>query len=696
MEPNSINRTACIYERKSVLRVMFFCVFFFLLYSPSVLSQINGQTEHEVERIAEENDLEATENDYLDIYDYLRELERRPLNLNKATFQELIRLGFLGPLLVERLLFYRRKHGKFRDWEELQRISGLTFDLILRLRRYSEIPGINRDNISARSQTVFLQLLSGSVIQKQKGFQTIDNAQPKYTGDRQYYLTRIKLYPSNTLRMNITLEKDAGERWRNKNSLLPFDFFSASLLYQGNGNLSTVVVGDYLLQFGQGAAMSSGFSLGKSTDILNVARPHDALRMYSSTNELRFLRGVAARYILHKWSFTPFFSQKSLDASTTVLVEGGTEYVKTFQQTGYHRTMSELANRRRLVERTHGGAAVYNSDGLRAGGIVYRTGFSMPVSAGGEEYRRYYFNGQAVTLASAFYSFSLKNAYLFGEYSRSLASGTSWIQGVALAIGRKWSVVALGRNQSVDFHSFYSQPIKESSVLTGERGLFCGVDYKPSTKWTYSFYSDMYKFPWKRYRVSAASRGMECLMQARYSHSAGNMFTLRLRNKYWQENAAITDASAKKIAGVSRSNVRVEARYTLGKFQCGNRVEYCFYFKEYEGNSAGWMIYHDILYKAPKSRLDASMRISYFDTEDFDSGIYSVERNFMSVYGATLLHYKGLRAYFNSRIKISRNVVISFRYSRSHYLNRETVGSGNDLIDGNVRSDYRLQLSYKI
>ena len=48
-----------------------------------------------------------------------------PLDLNSATLDELIDLPGIGPVLAQRIIEYRERHGGFRTLEELLEIRGI-------------------------------------------------------------------------------------------------------------------------------------------------------------------------------------------------------------------------------------------------------------------------------------------------------------------------------------------------------------------------------------------------------------------------------------------------------------------------------------------------------------------------------------------------------------------------------------------
>lgn len=65
---------------------------------------------------------------------HLREVSNEPLDLNSASFTELLRLPGIGPTLAERIVLYRERHGPFRSLGELLNIKGIGKALLERLR----------------------------------------------------------------------------------------------------------------------------------------------------------------------------------------------------------------------------------------------------------------------------------------------------------------------------------------------------------------------------------------------------------------------------------------------------------------------------------------------------------------------------------------------------------------------------------
>jgi len=54
-----------------------------------------------------------------------RFVESAPIDINRATLDDLITLPGIGPALAQRIIDYRIEHGPFRSVEELERVSGI-------------------------------------------------------------------------------------------------------------------------------------------------------------------------------------------------------------------------------------------------------------------------------------------------------------------------------------------------------------------------------------------------------------------------------------------------------------------------------------------------------------------------------------------------------------------------------------------
>jgi len=72
--------------------------------------------------------------------------EEGPLELNSASFSEILRLPGIGPALAERIVRYREQHGPFHSLEELLNVKGIGPKLLERLRGRLTVGGSAGDH----------------------------------------------------------------------------------------------------------------------------------------------------------------------------------------------------------------------------------------------------------------------------------------------------------------------------------------------------------------------------------------------------------------------------------------------------------------------------------------------------------------------------------------------------------------------
>ncbi|ADY51887.1 hypothetical protein Pedsa_1320 [Pseudopedobacter saltans DSM 12145] len=659
-----------------------------LLFAQTVEDKI---VESMIESMSEET---PEDFDFEELSERLIKYRKSPINLNKATREKIKELPFLSPLQISNLLNHIQANGKLLEIYELQSIDAFDLETIRLLLNFATIdPPDGFENFSLKhlsSGTHDFLIRYARILKQQKGF-TIpkDSNKSRYLGspDRLFYRYRFN-YKQN-IQFSLNMEKDAGEHiWEKKYGP---DFLSASLFLKDLKPFSKIVIGDYSLQFGQGLSLWSGLSFGKGSDISSIAKQDLGLKPYTSANEYSFFRGLATTINFGKMHFTPFVSFRKLDSSMDTDLNGNPT-INSLLQSGLHRTPNELANRQNLEQLVYGANIEFENRNFSIGINAYKTQFNIPFQSQSPLYKQFDFTGNELTNIGLHYTKSFRNIYFFGEAARSMNSGFAFLNGALASLSNSLSVSVFQRNYQKNYHSFFNQAISENTTAYNERGLYYGINYKHGKKYDFLFYTDFFTFPWLKYRVDAPSSGHEIFGQLNYMPSKILQVVMRYKLKEKEQNS-----SANGIETYRRQTYRFELQYQLNKsFSLKNRAEISQYKTLSSPNQYGFLVFQDIKYSPSRSKISGNLRYAIFDTEGFDTRIYTYENDVLYSYSNPGFQNKGIRFYLNGRYRIKKGLDFWLKYSISKYDEVTSIGSGLDEIIGNSKPEIKLQLRYQL
>ena len=637
----------------------------------------------------------SEDHDYSEIAERLNYYRRSPLNINLASREQLQELFFISPIQINAIVTHREKTGLFIDVLELQSVPGFDAQTMRWLMNFimvlsaGELSSLSFKKLLTKAEHD-LMFRFGQVLDKQSGFSSYNlTNEGTYKGSAMRMFTRYRYNYSNVLFASVNMEKDAGEPLTFSNGGRGFDFYSANISYKGTGIIRKIIAGDYALHFGQGLSMWAGAGFGKGANLSTIVKQDVGLKPYSSANESLFMRGISSTFRLKTISITPFYSGRRIDAGMAV---SGLE-LSSLQVSGLHRTKKEILNKNAVSQRVYGANAQFNKGDLSTGITAYRTQFSIPFAAGKELYQQYNFKGDALTNISLNYNYTFKNSHVFGEAAHSINSGFAFLNGLMSSIAPPVALVLLYRNYEKNYHSFFNQGLAEGSNAVNERGFYSGLAIKVNRQWELYTYADFFRFPWLKFRVDRPSSGFELFGQVTYTPTKAFKLISRVRQQIKEENA---EDSGSGLDIVDKQDIRVELTYKISnEISIRNRAEIVRYRKGNLSPEFGYLSFQDIIYDPMGSKLSANFRFAIFETSGFNTRIYSYENDVLYSYSVPAYQGKGIRFYFNGRYTISRGTDLWLRYALISYANQETNGSGGDLINGNKRSDIRVQLRFQ-
>ncbi len=655
-----------------------------------------------IESIIEDldSDLNFDFNTLYEIYEYRLS---NPIHLNKTTNDELQELLFLSDIESQSIIEYREEHGDFISIYELQAVPNLSLKNISRL---SDFITIGKDG-SQYQQTFAEMLKSGKheifirneqTLERVKGQTKDDNGEKAFEGNPSNYYLRYRYNTDNRLRFGFTAEKDAGETFFRRSNTTGFDFYSFHFhlknVLKGVKDLS---IGDYTLNFGQGLTVHNSFGGTKSALVNSIKKNGQIIRPYSSRGEAIFLRGIATTIDVSKaLDVTGFVSYKNEDANISFIDTTDTDGLfvefSSIRQDGFHRTASEIEDENTLRRLTTGGRIELSAFPLKIAGNIVVDNFESSFNPQNTVANLFRFRGNTLLNTSIDYSYKWKNVNLFGEAAYSNNSGTAQLYGALIALNRKADISILYRNYSREYQSLLANAFGESSRVNNEKGIYVGFNYEASEKWQFSLYFDQWENPWVRFRVDGPATGTEYL--ARLTYTPGYKYNSYLQYRYERKerNLSGNETPIDILIPTKLHRWRFNQQIQLNrKFELRNRLEFSLF--EDDERSGGLLIAQDVFYRTRK--LNLSSRIAYFNTADFDSRIYAFESDLLYSFSIPFFSNEGFRFYINSKWKINYNLTAEFRIARSQFIDINEIGSGNNLISGNSRTDTKVQLRYK-
>ncbi len=657
-----------------------------------------------IELISEQS--EDGDIDFLDLLERLTFFYDHPLNLNTASRKDLEDLEMLTPFQIASIMSYREEVGKMVSIYEIAYIDGIGANTVEAIMPFisvtseMQIEKFSLKTLRKRARNdVFIRY--SRILEEQQGYKEISEeellARPsaRYLGSPDRVYMRWRMQAGNLFSAGITGDKDAGEEFGKGSNPNGFDFYSAHLFARNVGIFKQIAIGDFQAKFGQGLTFWSGFAFGKTPEAMNVKRLDRKLQPYAAANENLFLRGGGVTMAFKKIELTTFASDKNLDANIVAAndtLDFEERQFTSIQISGFHRTPREVENRRVLREQIAGSHLAYEGERLKVGltSVYRRLGGTSARNL--NFYNQFDLNDNENLNTGIDFNLILKHINVFGEASISRNGGKAGIVGAYIELDPRVELVIAQRNYGRDYQAYYSAAFGENTRSQNERGTYIGARVKLTSKLNLNAYFDRYQFDWLRFRTDAPSHGADWLAQLNYALQRNVNFYVRYREEHQERNQSDLGNVNKQVPQVRRY-VRFNADYRLAPgVNLASRVEWSHYKLGNNAAADGIMLFQDVKYTLPSDKVAFYGRLALFDIPDYNARIYAYENDVLYFFSVPAYFNRGVRYYAMARIKLNRQISFWIRYSRTHYANVESIGSGLEMIEAPHRSEIRLQL----
>ena len=641
---------------------------------------VNNGTDNSVNTLNWENELEELSNRM-----------QEPVNLNVATREQLEQFPFLSDIQIEHLLAYIYIHGQMETIYELQLVEELDRQTIQYLLPFVCIKAINNEP-AFRWKTMLKdagrygknEVLTRLDIPfyKRKGYEHTYLGPSVYNSVKYTFRYRDQLYAGGVA------EKDAGEPFAALHNRYGYDYYSFYLLLQNCGRLKSLVVGNYRLSFGQGLVMSTDYLMGKTIYASSFNNRSTGIKKHSSTDEYNYFRGVATTVALTKrLSVSAFYSHRNMDG---VVTDGE---ITSVYKTGLHRSRKEADKKNLLTSQLTGGNVSYQQNHIRLGitGVYYV--FNRPYEPELTGYSKYNIHG------NHFYNLGIDYAYRWRRFS---FQGETAIgkQGWASLNRLQYSPVQdiqfmlIHRFYSYDYWAMYAHSFGEGSTVQNEQGYYVGLETTPFSHWRFFVSFDLFSFPWKKYRINKPSRGTDGLIQATFTPRTN--LSMYLKYRYKQKERDLTGSKGTLTLPIFHHQLRYRLNYSLNDvFSSRTTLDYNHFHSQDRAATKGYQVTQMISSQLPWTRLFADVQGSYFCTDDYDSRVYVSEKGLLYTFYTPSFQGRGFRCAVRLRYELNKHWLFITKFGETIYLNRNEIGSGNDLIYGNKKADIQMQLRIK-
>ncbi len=611
------------------------------------------------------------------LIDLLNELKESKLDLNSAAEEDFDQLPFLNDRDAYNLVLHRQLYGNYQTLYELRNIPGMEMEKIKRLlpfvviRQEKKVISFKERLQQGQSQ---IYLDADRYLQGKKGYEKDSAGMAKYAGSPLHYYSK-HLFHADRIKLSLVGEKDAGEaEWSPNNRI--FDFFSASLSLEGNRWVKHLCIGDYTANFGQGLVVGKGSILGKNASITNSYKSTQGIKRYASTGESGFFRGVGATLGWHDLSLTLFGSIRKGDATLT-----GDE-ISSFKTDGMHRTPLEIGKKRNYTEHVAGVNLHYKKGRFAWGYTALFYHFSRELATSTKRYTHYRLGGTDHHWNMGVdYKWRARHTTLFGECAIDANGHFATMNGATILPLSRLEVTLAQRSYHYAYQSLYGKGFSENSRIENEQGIYLCTRFSPIKRVTIAAYMDCYRFPWALYASPMPSSGEEYCLQTfvRISKRADETIKYKFKEKNGEAKQTLRSTFNLQTKGWRWQSI-IEANRATSQ----------------EGHTSyGWIVSQSATGEIRQIHL--SLRYAFFQAKDYINRIYLYEKDLPYTLSFPMHYGQGHRVAISLMWKKSERLQLHAKAGWFIYTDgRESIGTGNEMMQGNVSTQVKAMLKVTI
>jgi len=668
-----------------------------LLFLFPISLVLQAQEDSEANEALWEDQLSDNPDNNFDLYQWAERLspfEGNKRALNFTSQEELLSLSYLDVFQVNNLLQHIKHTGPILSAPELRTIKGIdSTTVVLLLRDFNLTARNNKEIINWPYVLKYgrhrLMLRSTGGVEKRAGYLK-PAAKGGFAGSAQDHLIRYRFRYRDNLQAAFNLQKDAGEAWQQQGRNLGFDFFSGHIALRNYGIIEELILGDFNAEFGQGLALWSSMTLGRSFSFVDIKRYGRGLTPYAGSDENRFYRGIATSLKWDKLRFELFFSHKKIDARLASSAEGDSLFSESFGGNGLHRTLSEIEKKDRNTLSSMGGRLEFRGASIDLG-LNYRfESLAIPLATSTRLYQLKSFSGDKLQNLSFDWNYIYRYLNLFGEIALDDQKDLALCWGLQSILLDNLRFSYHFRNLGLDYQSLWNAPFAVKGAA-GEKGHYIGLDWQINRSLSYNCFYDQHQFRWISFGEISPSEGFE--LQNNFNYQVSYKKELNLRLSYRENEAAhrIIGQLGPKKDKQFRLRLQLEDKRQR-KLESKTTLQLKTVSNDGQEKSYGFMLAQDFRHGLKNNKLKISYRFAFINSPHYASRLYSYERDLYLSFSIPAYYGESVRFFILGDWKVSEHLKLQAKYALSYFYDTKSISSGLNEITGPIRSDIRMQV----
>ena len=167
------------------------------------------------------------------------------------------------------------------------------------------------------------------------------------------------------------------------------------------------------------------------------------------------------------------------------------------------------------------------------------------------------------------------------------------------------------------------------------------------------------------------------------------------KNERKQTNQPDNTTVTNYLENFPRQNWRVQAGYRVtNAIALRSRAEVIWYDRKGKNAQQGFLSFFDFIYRPLSKPYSLLLRMQYFETDGYDSRLYAYENDILYSYSIPTFYDEGYRYYMMLTYDVTSRFTLWLRLAQYLYRNKNVIGSGADAIEGNSKTELKIQARF--